>query len=187
MSIFIGSMRRAGLVGWRMRSMATCSRSRHVLSRRERQWWHGCRGRVLEDRGSAVLEFIVIGVLILVPMAYIVMSVMRVQAATMASTQAVREAARAYATADSVAEGRAAAITAAQVAFEDQGFLLPESALRVDCLGGCLAPGSSIQVDLDWRVDLPWIPASLSQGRSASVPIDAVHTARVDTYRLTQP
>jgi len=145
------------------------------------------RTRLAEDRGSAVLEFIVIGVLVLVPMAYVVMSVMRVQAASMASTQAVREAARAYATADSVAEGRAAAVTAAQVAFEDQGFVLPDSALTVSCLGDCLAPGSAIQVDLDWRVDLPWMPATLSQGRSGSVPIDAVHTARVDTYRLTQP
>jgi hypothetical protein len=134
-----------------------------------------------------VLEFIVIGVLVLVPMAYVVMSVMRVQAATMASTQAVREAARAYATSDSVAQGRAAALTAAQVAFEDQGFVLPESALRVSCLGSCLAPGSSIHVDLDWHVDLPWMPASLSEGRSTSVPIEAVHTARVDTFRLTQP
>ena len=47
------------------------------------------------DRGSAVIEFIVIGVLVLVPLAYISMCVMRVQAATVASSLAVREAGRA--------------------------------------------------------------------------------------------
>lgn len=162
-------------------------RNRLLVGRNQRDWWHGCANAAWSERGSAVLEFLVIGVLVLVPMAYIVMSVMRVQAASMASTQAVREAARAYATADSVSQGNQAAITAAEVAFEDQGFNLPASALQVRCLGSCLEPGSSVQVELGWRVDLPWIPASLSQGRSASVPIDAIHTARVDTYRLTQP
>jgi len=142
---------------------------------------------VVAERGSALLEFIVIGVLVIVPMAYIVTSVMRVQAATMASTQAVREAARAFATADSASQGRQAAVTAAQVAFEDQGFVLPESALRIQCSRACLEPGSSITVDLDWQVGLPWIPASLAQGRSVSVPIDVVHVAPVDTYRLTRP
>lgn len=187
MSVFIGSLRAAAWGRWRTRPGSRRHGNRRAADRWDRQWWHGCRHAASSDRGSAVLEFIVIGVLVLVPMAYIVMSVMRVQAATMASTQAVREAARAYATADSVGQGQAAAITAAQVAFEDQGFALPESALQVRCLGACLEPGTSIQIDLGWRVDLPWIPASLSQGRSASVPIDAVHTVRVDTYRLTQP
>lgn len=142
---------------------------------------------VRADRGSAVLEFIVIAVLVIVPLAYVVSSVMRVQAATMASTQAVREAARAFATADSVGQGRAAAITAAQVAFEDQGFVLPESAIGIQCPRACLEPGSSITVTLDWQVGLPWMPSSLAQGRSMSVPIDVVHVVPVDTYRLTRP
>lgn len=185
MTAFIGPLRSAAWGRWR--SPSGRHRNRLLVTCRHRDWWHGCLHAARRERGSAVLEFLVIGVLVLLPMAYIVMSVMRVQAASMASTQAVREAARAYATADSVSQGHRAAITAAEVAFEDQGFTLPESALQVRCLGGCLAPGSSIQVELGWRVDLPWIPASLSQGRSASVPIDAIHTARVDTYRLTQP
>ena len=113
MSVFIGSMRRAARLSWPIGVAAARRRSRdHGRGwSTYRQWWHGCRARGIQDRGSAVLEFIVIGVLILVPMAYIVMSVMRVQAASMASTQAVREAARAYATADSVSQGRAAAVT----------------------------------------------------------------------------
>lgn len=151
-----------------------------------RRWRHRL-GAIREDRGSAVLEFIVIGVLVLVPLAYVVISVMTVQAATLASTQAVREAARAFSTADSVSQGNAAAVTAAQVAFEDQGFTLPKDALRIGCPGGCLEPGSSIDVHLSWGVDLPWLPASLAESRALTVPIEVAHTTPVDSYRLTQP
>lgn len=151
-----------------------------------RRWRHRL-GAIREDRGSAVLEFIVIGVLVLVPIAYVVISVMTVQAATLASTQAVREAARAFSSADSVGQGNAAAVTAAQVAFEDQGFTLPKDALRIGCPGGCLEPGTSIDVRLSWSVDLPWLPASLAESRAMTVPIEAVHSTPVDSYRLTQP
>ncbi len=151
-----------------------------------RRWRHRL-GAIREERGSAVLEFIVVGVLVLVPLAYVVISVMTVQAATLASTQAVREAARAFSTSDSVSQGNAAAVTAAQVAFEDQGFTLPKDALLIGCPGGCLEPGSSIDVRLSWGVDLPWLPASLAESRAMTVPIEAVHTAPVDSYRLTLP
>ena len=42
------------------------------------------RVRLRVDRGSAVVEFIVIGVLVLVPISYAVLSIMRVQAAAFA-------------------------------------------------------------------------------------------------------
>lgn len=138
------------------------------------------------DRGSAVTEFLVIGVLVLVPLAYIVMSVMRVQAAAFASSQAAREAGRAFVTAESVPHGRQRAEVAASLAFADQGFELPASALRVSCAGAdCLAPGGVVSIDLDWAVDLPWIPSSLAGGRSFSVPIHAVHEVPVDAFRVS--
>lgn len=134
------------------------------------------------DDGSAVIEFIVIAVLVLVPLAYGVMSLARVQAASFATTQAVREAGRAFVSADSIAQGQARARTAAQVAFDDQGFVLPADGLRVRCTGACLDPGGHLTIELDWSVDLPWVPAGL--GGSASVPIHAVHDVPVDVYRL---
>lgn len=136
------------------------------------------------DRGSAVTEFLVIGVLVLMPLAYIVMSVMRVQAAAFASSQAAREAGRAFVSADSVPLGHQRADVAARLAFLDQGFELPPSSLSITCGGGdCLAPGAVVSVDLDWAVDLPWIPSSLAGGRSFSVPIHAMHEVPVDVFR----
>lgn len=144
------------------------------------------RARLREDRGSAIIEFLVVGVLILVPIAYIVMSVMRVQAAAFASTQAAREAGRAFVTADSPAQGQRHALVAARIAFEDQGFEMPATALSIDCAGApCLAPGSTVHVQIAWTVDLPWIPSDLAGGRSVSVPIEAIHEVPVDVYRVT--
>lgn len=139
--------------------------------------------KVTDDAGSAVLEFIVVGVLILVPIAYLVLSVMRVQAAVFASTQAVREAGRAFVTAESVALAQRRAQVAANLAFIDQGFALPVNAMHVRCLPiACLAPGGSVEIAVDWNVELPWVPTSLNS--VVSVPIRAVHSLPVDTYRV---
>ena len=144
------------------------------------------RAFLASDRGSAVTEFLVIGVLVLVPISYIVMSVMRVQAAAFASSQAAREAGRAFVTSESGAHGQQRAEVAARLAFADQGFELPASALRITCGGSdCLAPGGVVSIDLDWAVDLPWIPSSLAGGRSFSVPIRAVHEVPVDAFRVS--
>lgn len=144
------------------------------------------RQAVFSDRGSAITEFIVVAVLILMPMAYIVMSVMRVQAATLASTQAAREAGRAFTQSANLPAAFNAATMAAGMAFEDQGFALPADALAISCPGAnCLTPGSTAVVDITWSVPLPWLPASLSDRSAAAIPIHVRHVAPVDVYRLT--
>ena len=136
------------------------------------------------ERGSAVTEFIVIVALLLIPLAYAAMSVMRVQAATAATTQAAREAGRAFVTADSVFAGHRDAMAAAQLAFADQGFELPRDAVRVTCEpAACLTPGGRVTVRLDWSVPLPWVPAAV--GDTVALPIAARHDVPVDAYRLT--
>ena len=147
-----------------------------------RQW---LRNIWSADEGNAVIEFIIIGVLVLIPMAYLVLCVMRVQAATFASTQAVREAGRAFNSADSVRQGHVSARTAARLAFSDQGFEFPEAALRISCPASpCLAAGSVAEISLNWQVLLPWIPAGLSS--EVSVPIEVNHLAPVDDYRVNE-
>ena len=136
-----------------------------------------------DDRGSAVLEFIVVGLLVLIPIAYLVLSVMRVQAAVFASTQAVPEAGRAFVTAESVPRAQQRAMSAARLAFADQGFALPARALTVRCRpSACLSPGGAVDIEASWDVPLPWLPATF--GEVASVPITATHTVPVDTYRV---
>lgn len=142
--------------------------------------------RASRERGSAVIEFIVIGVLVMIPLAYISMCVMRVQAASVASSLAVREAGRAFVSADTVAEAQTRAMVAARLALADQGFDLPANSLSFRCsTGRCLDPQTSVHVQLEWSVDLPWMPDFLGEDRT-SIPLTARRTMPVDAYRGDQ-
>lgn len=134
------------------------------------------------DTGSAVVEFVVASVCVLVPLLYAVTAVASVQAATFASTQAVREAGRAFSLSTSQTAGRIAATEAARLAFADHGLTLPADSLAISCPDhACLSPGSTVQVDLDWNVPLPWLPDLF--GATASVPLSATHRVPIDEYR----
>jgi hypothetical protein len=136
------------------------------------------------DAGSAVVEFVLIGVGALVPIVYLVLSAMAVQTAAFASTQAVREAGRAFSTAVDERSGRQRAESAARLAFADQGLVLPAGSLRLACsTPTCLTPGSVVDVELAWSVALPWLPGSLADDVPVRVPISAVQRVPVDDYR----
>jgi len=136
------------------------------------------------DEGSAIIEFIVVGVTVLVPLVYLVQCAMTVHSAALASSQAVREAGRAFSTSSSEAQGRERAAVAARLAFADQGLTLPPGSLGMTCPDGpCLTPGSVVDVTLDWQVPLPWLPASWTGSGRASVPIGARQRVPVDDYR----
>lgn len=128
------------------------------------------------DRGAAVIEFLILGVGLLVPLAYAGVAAAGVQSAVFASTQAVREAGRAFSSAVTADEGRDRALAAARLAFADHGLDLPSTALRLTCpQAACLTPGSTVVVDLTWSVPLPGLPAA--------VPVQATHTVPVDDFR----
>ncbi len=137
-----------------------------------------------DDRGSAVVEFLVVAVGLLVPVAYLAACAGAVESAAYATSQAAREAGRAYVTAGGAAEGRARALAAARLAFADQGLVLPNGALRVTCVdGSCLAPGSAVLVDVRWALPLPWLPAGITGDTAASLPVSATHRVPVDDFR----
>ncbi len=134
------------------------------------------------DQGAAIIEFLVVGVLVLVPLLYGALTITRVEAAALASTQAVREVGRVLMMADTEGQGRRAADAAVDLAFEDQGFAAPSNALNIDCSPRCLAPGSTVRVRVSWRIELPWLPQPLG-GWMRGYPISAERVFRVDAYR----
>lgn len=135
------------------------------------------------DRGSALVEFVVLGIGLLVPIAYLVLGAASVQSASYASAQAVREAARAFTTAVTASDAQRRALAAARLAFADQGLDLPRDALRLICRDGtCLAPGSSVEVVLSWEAPLPWLPPALGLA-APTIPIEAHQRVPVDDYR----
>src|SRR6476661_4230607 len=87
-------------------------------------WWGVLTRRWMAptERGSAVVEFVFLAVLLMVPLFYLVMVLARLQAGAYAVSGAAREAGRAYTTARVPAQAPARAEAAAGVAFSDQGF-----------------------------------------------------------------
>jgi hypothetical protein len=138
-----------------------------------------------DDTGSAVIEFLTLGVLMLVPLVYLVITLGRIQAASFAVDGAAREAARIYVGADSEATADSRAMAVTDLALRDQGF--PSSARQgptIRCsLSPCLTPGGQVSVAVGVSVVLPGVPGVVDRFVSLHVIVRSRHTAVVDTFR----
>lgn len=126
------------------------------------------------DEGNAILEFVTVAVVLMVPLVYVMLTVFQLQRAAFAVSAAAREAGRAYVTADSADTAGERAQTAADLALADQLPGNPTADLSVD---GDLVPGGAVTVRVTYRVSLPLA------GRLATIPVTATHVATVDRYR----
>jgi Flp pilus assembly protein TadG len=132
------------------------------------------------DRGSAIVEFHFLGILLLVPLVYILLAVLDVQRTSYGVTQAAREAGRIY-----VATGdETAARLAARVALRDQGVEAGAAEIRLECsTSPCYQPGAEVTVVVGSTVRLPFVPDVLAGAVSAQIPVEASHVSVVDRYR----
>lgn len=134
------------------------------------------------DGGAAMIEFIVLAVAIVVPLAYLLMAVFDVQRAAYGATSATREANRVFVRADSTVEAEQQARAAAMVALSDHGVDFDPSALTISCSASpCLTPGATVRIGYQMRVPLPLVP-SWSGESLATVPVSATHTQVVDVH-----
>lgn len=133
------------------------------------------------DDGSASLEFLTAGLILLVPVVYLIVSLGIVQSHTFAAQAAARHVARAVATATDVAQAdtRAEAITRAIAA--EYGMAADDLALAVECSGSGPCPGAGEIVRVTARTDavLPLVPPVLGLDRLARVPIEATAVQRM--------
>jgi hypothetical protein len=132
------------------------------------------------ERGSAIVEFHFLGLLMLVPLVYILLAVLDVQRASYGVTQAAREAGRIY-----VATGdEAAARLAAQVALADQRLAAGGAEIVIRCsVTPCYRPGAEVSVTVGSTVRLPFIPEVLAGAVHGQIPVDATHASVIDRFR----
>lgn len=139
------------------------------------------------DAGSATIEFIFVGLLVLVPLLYLGVAVFEVQRNTFAVTQAAREAGRAFATADDVSTGEARARYAVTLALTDQGLDATDTDVRFGpvgsgCRGGAatLDPGADFEICVVRHFRVPGVPTILDGGNNTATGRYVVH---VDDFR----
>ncbi len=139
------------------------------------------------DEGTAVLEFVFLALLLLVPLVYLLLAAFAVQRAAYAISAAAREAGRGYLTAPSAEAADARALAALDVALRDHGLQADDVVLAVDCSAEpCLTPGATVTVRLRTTVPLPFVPALLGRP-AAGIPVSAEHAEVVDAYRAGRP
>jgi Flp pilus assembly protein TadG len=137
------------------------------------------------ERGSAVVEVAWLGILLVLPVLWIVMSVFQVQRGAFAVSAAARSAARAYALAPDDASGLIRARTAARVALDDQGVHDVTPGVRITCTpypGDCHQGTSVITVSVHSRVVLPLMPSALG-GNRPSFALEATQTVPIGQFQ----
>jgi Flp pilus assembly protein TadG len=131
-------------------------------------WLRRRLGMVRSERGSALVEFVFVALVVFVPLIYIVAGFSAVQRGVFASTAAAREAGRAIGTAPDPVTGQARAERAAQLAVEDQSVQATDVRLAYapagagcDAAGGytpTLTPGEEFSVCVTVTVRIPLLP-----------------------------
>ena len=138
-----------------------------------------------DERGSALVELTWLGVLLLVPMLWIVLSVFEVQRGAFGVSGAARSAGRAFALAPTDAIGQVRAEQAARAALADQGLDGAPVRVTVSCTPyprNCHQGTSVVTVRVDSRVDLPLLPEVLG-GEAPTFALDATHTVPIGHYQ----
>jgi len=141
--------------------------------------------RSRDERGSAVVEFSWLALLLMVPLIYVMLAVFDVQRASYGATAATRAAGRAFVIVPaglSEDEARSRAFEAARLAMKDQGVELTSDQLTISCDPACLEPGSTVTVTLTTDVPLPFIPDALG-GDPPAIHLSASHTEPYGDYR----
>lgn len=111
------------------------------------------------DEGSAVVEFVALGTLLLVPVVYFVLAVAQVQAGAFGVVAAAQQASQVLARAEPGTLSDAGLGAVAQLAASDQGFDTDRLAIRLECSdGACTEPGAVATVHATLEVPLPLVP-----------------------------
>lgn len=150
------------------------------------RWMRRRLATVADDSGSALIEFIVIGLLLTLPVFYLVITLARLQAGTYAVAAAARESSRMFVTAPDDASGERRSQAAAAMSFVDQGFA-GDGSLRVLCSKQpCLSPDSVVEGVTDLDVDLPLLPDFLRAIVPSTIHLHSRHAEVVDHFRAPQ-
>jgi hypothetical protein len=141
--------------------------------------------RWTDDRGSASLEFITVGMLLLVPTVYLVLTLSALESASFAVEGAARQATRVFVQSDSVSAAESAAQTAVAVTLADYGLDADDAAVRISCRPvptACLTRRGFVTVSVSARVPLPLVPPVLQLNLPAVIPVQSVATEQVSRF-----
>lgn len=134
------------------------------------------------DDGSAALEFIAVGVILLVPLLYLVVALGAIQEQTLGAEAAARHTARVIALAPDAATAAARGDRVLDGIIDEYGMDRDATTLTVGCgheAVSCPAAGEIMTVTVTTRVSLPLIPPVFGLDDAAAVTIEATAVQKV--------
>lgn len=137
------------------------------------------------DEGSASLEFITAGLLLLVPLVYLVLTLSAIESGSYAVEAAARQGVRVFVQAGSDAEARARADAAVRFALADYGVDASAAAVQVSCAprpARCLIRNGEVTVGVRASVSLPLVPPVLTVRVPLTVALEASSTEKVSRF-----
>ncbi|RWZ61078.1 hypothetical protein ELQ92_08500 [Labedella populi] len=146
--------------------------------------------RSTSDGGSASLEFIVAGLVLLVPIVYLVVTLSQIQSAVLAAEGGSRHAARLFVDAPDPTTAVERAEQAVAFALDDQGIDSSSARVTISCADDvaaeCLDQGDTVTVVVRIDVALPLAPPVLDLDRLAIVPVEARSANAVSDFRVPE-
>ncbi|HYI33380.1 MAG TPA: hypothetical protein VEX88_07965 [Glaciibacter sp.] len=142
------------------------------------------RAAATGEAGSASLEFLTAGLILLVPLVYLVVGLSAIQGGALAVEGAARQAARVYVQSPDAEEAGVRAARAVEFGLADYGIEAANASVHIDCESAstCLTRGSAVTVTVQVLVALPLVPDVLSLRDVASVPVRASATQTVSRF-----
>ncbi|MBN9181503.1 MAG: TadE family protein [Microbacterium sp.] len=138
-----------------------------------------------DDAGSAALEFILMGLVLLVPVVYLVVTLGLIQGQTMGVEAGARHIARAVSLAPDIETARARADEVLRDVVDEYGLDAKEVEVAFRCRPAgvaCPSAGATLVVTVRTRVGLPLVPPVLGLDRLARVDVAASAAQRISRY-----
>jgi len=135
-----------------------------------------------DETGSAALEFIGLGVILLVPLVYLVLALGAIQSQMLGVESAARHTARTMSAATDSADATVRADAAVKSAIEEYGMDPATVDVDIQCapLGAeCPSAGATVVVTVTAKVGLPFVPPVFGLDRVGSVPVQASSAYKV--------
>ena len=142
------------------------------------------------DAGSAALEFILVGLVLLVPIVYLIVALGAIQGQALGVETGARQLARAISEAPDAATADARATRVLDAIVSEYGLDPSAVEVVVSCApatGPCPDAGALLSVTVTTSVTLPLVPAVLGLDQHARVPVEATSVQKVSRFWGTAP
>lgn len=135
-----------------------------------------------DEEGSAALEFIAVGVILLVPLVYLVIALGSIQEQTLGAESAARHIARVVAQAPDATTAAARSDAVLTNIIDEYGLDADRVDVELSCTPAgveCPSAGATIIVMVATQVRLPLVPELFGLDRSTAIPVQAQAVQKV--------